>query len=255
MECLGVGFRVDLHLVSRVHIGQIALIDVHEYPHLAHVRNRETLRDTVLQQLPRSDQTLYHFTPHRCQQRDFERRLAGVFRDRIGILDPQRPKCILAGDHVGFRLRTAGLGLLQLTFGYGSVRIQIFRAMKIFVGKLHRVFCLDIGGPRHRIIRAVHRKKRGACRHCLSWRNQDFMHRAAYRRKHRCGFELVIGDRPRQPKYPLESRLLDRCDLQVDHLLRRHRKQFGNFRFLRSVGRHFGFGLARTGMAAGNQQA
>src|SRR3984885_7103919 len=70
VEDVRIGVRGDVNGVSDAHAREIVLVDVHQNPYRAHVRDGEALRRASLQQLARTYQPLHNLPGRRRWTRD-----------------------------------------------------------------------------------------------------------------------------------------------------------------------------------------
>ena len=133
---------VHRHRVAHLHVRQIALIDIGQHPHRAHVRNRERLRRARLQHLPRRNQPLHHFSADRREQRNLRggRRLLQILRLR----NAQNFHALLGRVQIRLRLVAIRFGLQQIALGDGVVLVEILRAVVILVR--HAKACRALSG-------------------------------------------------------------------------------------------------------------
>ena len=131
--------------------GEIALIDVDEYPDGVGVGDGEALRGAGLQQLAGTDETFDNFAVDGSDDGNFGGGFDGILATASGSFRPRRgARQLKIPDR-----REPGLarfGLLEVSFGDGAVVEEIFRTSVEFIGEGGSVASFDVCGARDGII-------------------------------------------------------------------------------------------------------
>ena len=228
MKFVGIRIGLHRHLVADVHRGQVALIDVGQHPHRAHIRNDECLGCAGLQQLAGRDIALDDFSADGREQRNFRRRRRLL--QIIGVGNSQNFQAQQRCVQIRLRLNAIGFSLQQIAFGDGVVSVEILRAGVIFVGHTIGVARFQVGRVEQRIIRAAHFQKRLAFLHALARHHQNPADRAADLRNYGHGVKRVVSHGTGKAQDARQFYWLDGHDLHVRHLIFGNRETAREFR-------------------------
>ena len=129
---VGIRVRRDFDVVADADIRHVALVDVDEHPHGAHVGNCVALRRAGLQKLTGSDQQFGDLSADRRRHRNLSRIFRRLFHQRFRIANAESAQPVGGGFLIGECLRAIRFRLLQIALGDGFVLEQILWRVRNF---------------------------------------------------------------------------------------------------------------------------